>query len=479
MRTYSTRTVIALLASVATAGCVAPSRDAQMQPKTASSYAAASLATPVPGSWPAGEWWHAYRDPQLDTLIAAAIKDSPDVAAANARLHRAQALTQQSRAALVPSVTANASGGLTKQSYNNGFPAQFVPHGYQEFGRGTLDFSYEVDFWGKNRAGVRAATSDAQAVAADRAAAVLMLSTSVASTYATLAQLYAERDVAVASVQLRQTTLTLVNQRVAGGLDTRAESQAAEANVPTARGDVAAIDEQIALTRDALAALTGAGPDYGLTITPPAAGPLPAFGLPPSLAAELIGRKPEVVAARWRADAAGQRIHVARAQFYPNVNLVAFIGLQSLGLGNLVKAGSDIGQVGPAFSLPIFDGGRLKANLRGAEADYALAVAQYDGSVVRALQDVADAAASARALTTRLAEARAALAFEEEAYRVARLRYTGGLATYQSVLIVEDTVLQRRRALADLQARAFALDVALVKALGGGFVDAAATLAAN
>jgi len=148
-----------------------------------------------------------------------------------------------------------------------------------------------------------------------------------------------------------------------------------------------------------------------------------------------------------------------------------------LGLGNLVRAGSDIGEVAPTLSLPIFDGGRLKANLRGAEADYALAVAQYDGAVVRALQDVADAATSTRALAGRLHEARTALAFEEDAYRIARLRYTGGLANYQSVLLVEDNVLQRRRVLADLQARAFSLDVALVKALGGGFTDATTKLA--
>ena len=470
----------ALLGALTLAGCVAPGSDAALRPKPASSYTAASLATPRAGEWPVNEWWHAYHDRQLDRLIAAALEGSPDVAAAAARVHQAEALVRTARADQQFAVTANAAGNLAKQSYNNGFPAQFVPQGYKDYGRASLDFSYEIDFWGKNRAGTAAARSDAQAAAADRAAAILMLSTSVASTYAQLSQLYADRTVALAWVQLRAETLKLVNDRVAGGLDTRAESQAAEANVPAARGDLAAIDESIALTRNQLAALTGAGPDAGLALVPPAtAVTLQAFGLPPTLAAELIGHKPEIVAARLRAEAASARIYQARAQFYPNVNLVAFIGLQSLGLGNLVAAGSDIGQVGPAFSLPLFDGGRLKANLRGAEADYALAVAQYDGAVVRALQDVADAAASTRALTGRLAEAHSALAFEEEAYRVALLRYTGGLADYQSVLLVENDVLLRRRASTDLAARAFALDVALVKALGGGYVAAGPALAAN
>ncbi len=476
----SKRPAAVLACLFALAGCVAPGRDAAVRIKPASTYAAASLTTPVAAAWPNAEWWRAYGDPQLDRLIATALQDSPDVAAAAARVNRAEALVRTARAAQQPGVIANATGGLTKQSYNNGFPAQFVPHGYKQFGRASLDFSYEIDFWGKNRAGTAAARSDAAAAAADRAAAVVMLSTSIAAEYAQLTQFDADRDVALASVQLRANTLKLVNDRVVGGLDTRAESQAAAANVPAARGDLAAIDESIVLARNALAALTGAGPDAGLAITsPPANFTRRAFGLPPTLAAELIGHKPEIVAARLRAEAAAARIHQARAQFYPNVNLIAFVGLQSLGLGNLVKAGSDIGQVAPAFSLPLFDGGRLKANLRGTEADYALAVATYDSTVVKALQDVADAAASARALTGQLEQARAALAFEEDAYRVARLRYTGGLANYQSVLLVENDVLLRRRAFTDLSARAFALDVALIKALGGGYVAAGPALAVN
>ena len=467
---------MSLLGTLVLAGCATAGPDAARRPQLLSNYATASLAGT--GDWPRAAWWQAYGDPQLDALIDAALKGSPDVAAAAARVNRAQASTRQAQVAGQPTLSANASPTLSKQSYNNGIPAQFIPRGFNDYGRATLDFNYEIDFWGRNRAGVAAAASEARAAAADRASAELMLSTSVASTYAQLAQLHAERRVALASVALRQATFDQVRQRVAGGLDTQAESRTAEAGVPTARGQLGAIDEQIALTRDALAALTGAGPDAGLAITPPTLALAPAT-LPATLSVELIARKPEVVAARWRAEAAAKRIGVARAEFYPNVNLVAFIGLQSLGLGNLVKAGSDIGQVGPAIGLPIFDGGRLRANLRGAEADYALAVAQYDSTVVRALQDVADAATSIRALAGRLADARAALASIEAAYHVAQLRYTGGLANYQSVLLVEDQVLQSRRAVVDLEARALTLDVALIRALGGGYTGDSATLAAN
>ncbi len=163
---------------------------------------------------------------------------------------------------------------------------------------------------------------------------------------------------------------------------------------------------------------------------------------------------------------------MAKAAFYPNVNLAAFIGYQSLGLSNLFLSGSSIGQVGPAVSLPIFQGGRLQAGFKGARADYDEAVAVYDGVLTRALQQVADAATSHRALDGRLAESREALADNEKAYSLALQRYRGGLANYQSVLLVEDALLQSRRTVADLDARAVALDVQLVKALGGGFAAA-------
>jgi NodT family efflux transporter outer membrane factor (OMF) lipoprotein len=299
-----------------------------------------------------------------------------------------------------------------------------------------------------------------------------MLATSVAASYADLARLYAERDVAERSVALRQETLTLVSNRVTNGLDTRGELRQAEAGPPNARAELAALDEQIAQTRNGLAALLGAGPDRGLAIARPSVAALKPFGLPANLAADLIGRRPDVVAAKWRAEAASKRIGQAKAAFYPNVNLAAAIGVQSLHLDKLFDSGSDVGSVGPAISLPIFEGGRLKANLRAAEADRDGAVAAYDAAVTQALRDVADVAASERALSTRLTESRAALAASEDGFRIAKLRYQGGLSTYQNVLIAEQAVLSQRRIVADLESRALTLDVALVRALGGGFAPA-------
>jgi NodT family efflux transporter outer membrane factor (OMF) lipoprotein len=193
------------------------------------------------------------------------------------------------------------------------------------------------------------------------------------------------------------------------------------------------------------------------------------FTLPSTLSVNLIGRRPDLIAARLRADAAAKRIHVTRAQFYPNVNLSAFIGVQSLGLDMLKESGSDVGSAGPAFTLPIFNGGRLRGQLRGAEAEYAEAVANYDRALVQALQEVADAAVSQRALGPQIGHIDAAVDAARESWRVQSNRYEGGLASYLDVLSAEDYLLTNLRTQTDLRSRSMTLDVALNRALGGGY----------
>jgi NodT family efflux transporter outer membrane factor (OMF) lipoprotein len=437
--------------------------------KAPASYAATKAFTATATAWPGDFWWKAYGDAQLDSLIEEGLAASPDLSQAQARLARANAVTDQVRAADRPNLGFHASASETKQSYNGLIPGAFLPQGFQDYGNAGFNFAWDLDFWGKNRAAIAAATSEAQAARAEAAQARLILAASIAGAYADLGRLYAERDVADRAVSLRGETATLVQDRVTNGLDTQGELRQAQAGPPAARAELAAIDEQIVQTRNRLAALMGEGPDRGATITPPKGAALKAFGLPATLAADLVGRRPDVVAARWRAEAASTRIGQARKAFYPNINLSAGVGLDVLRLNKLFDAGSDTETFGPALTLPIFDGGRLRANLRGAEAERDAAVEAYNSAVVNALRDVADVAASERALSVRLAETRTALAASEDGYRIAKLRYQGGLSTYQNVLVAEEAVLTQRRAVADLDSRALTLDVNLVRALGGGF----------
>jgi len=147
--------------------------------------------------------------------------------------------------------------------------------------------------------------------------------------------------------------------------------------------------------------LIGGGPGRRQTIALPTAAHLAAFGLPGDLGIAIVGRRPDIVAARLRAEGQGARIDAARAEFYPNIRITALIGLQALGIGNLLSAGSSYGSAGPAISLPIFSGGRIEGGYRGARADYDAAVASYDRTLINALKEVADVAASQRALEHR------------------------------------------------------------------------------
>jgi len=462
----------ALVSALLLSACAAVPGAKLTDAKPVAAYQTEQTFAASPAAWPGDRWWQAYGDPQLDALVEEGLSSAPNIAAAKGRLEKARALAGEARADLLPSVAANGEVETNKESLNQGFPpqfAQYLPRGYHGFGEVTLNLNWELDFWGKNRKALAAAISETRASDADLAEARLVLSTAIAAAYADLDRLYAERDVAERAVASRQETLDLVQRRVTNGLDTHGELSEAQAGPASARADLAEIDEEIALTRNQIAALMGEGPDRGVAIARPKDAGLKAFGLPERLAADLVGRRPDIAAARWRAEAAAKRIGVAKAQFYPDVNLTALIGYQAFGLGKLFESASNIGQAGPAVSLPIFEGGRLRANLKGARADYETAVASYDETLTEALHQVADAAASERALGSRLKESGDALAADEDAYRIARLRYEGGLSNYQSVLLAEDTVLASRRTVVDLKARAFTLDVQLVRALGGGY----------
>jgi len=428
-----------------------------------------SLAGQV-ADWPADRWWSALGDPALDALIAEGLAGSPDVAVAAARVRAAEAIAQQAGAALGPSLAVDGSVGGTQQSQNLGIPPTFVPDGIQDTGRLTAALSFNLDLWGNNRAALRAARGDAVAAEVDAAQARLLLTTNIAAAYADLAQYYAQRDVARDAVTAREAVAKLTAQRVAVGVDTRGSQSAADTRVPQARADVLALDEAIALTQNRLAALVGAGPDRGRSVTRPTIREVP-VGLPVNVGIDLIGRRPDLVAARLRAEAADQRIKVAKADFYPNLNLTALVGLQSLGLGTLLDSGSTYGNGGLAVSLPVLDAGRIQGRYRGARASYDEAVARYDATLVTALREVADAVASRNAADTRLAEARRALSFAEDASRIAQLRYRAGLSNQLNVLATADTLLAARRAVADLEARRTTLDVTLIRALGGGYRD--------
>jgi NodT family efflux transporter outer membrane factor (OMF) lipoprotein len=422
--------------------------------------------------WPRTDWWRRYEDAQLDALMAEGLAGNPSLAAAKARLARAAAGAGVARSALLPQLNGNAA--ITDQRYSENyiFPPPFAGS-WNADGRLTLDFSYEFDFWNKNGAALEAALSRAQAAAAEAEAVRVLLTTGIGRAYFNLQRLFAQREVSRAAIVQREDVVNLTSQRFAAGLDTRVEVKQAEAALATVRTELAQYEDGIAIARHQIAALVGAGPERGDAIAAREAARLPASSLPPAIPLDLVSRRPEIVASRWRVEAAGQDIAVAKAMFYPNVNLVAFVGLNSIGLSSLLTAGSAIAGVGPAVHLPIFEGGRLNANLNERQADRDLAVTTYNQALIDAVREVADALSSIRQLSNVAYEQARARAATTDAYNLAVIRYKAGLGNYLTVLTAQTQQLVQDRLDADLKARAFELDVSLARALGGGFVDAA------
>lgn len=424
-----------------------------------------------PANWLRSNWWQRYGDPQLNQIISEALADSPSLHIAQSRIHQAAALSGIAEATGRPQINANLKNTRQKYSEHSTVP-KLIAEDWQTFNEATLNFSYELDFWGKNEASAQAALDRFHAIEVDEQAARLVLASGLVQAYLRLAQSYDQLKLSESISQQREDILNLTRQRVAAGIDSEVELKQAESQVPAAKQQVAALKESIALTRNQLAALMGKGPDRGLSLERPKLALNQPTGLPSSIPAELIGRRPDVVAQRWRIEAASREIDAARAQFYPNISLLAFVGFQSLGLSQFLASGSQIAGIGPAISLPIFDGGRLRSNLGMRNADYDIAVEQYNQTIVDALQDVVNQLTSIQWLAEQRDQQMLAVQTAQTAYELAMQRYRAGLGTYLQVLAAQLQLGGQKKLLTALESRALQLDASLARALGGGFQEA-------
>ena len=413
------------------------------------------------------DWWHDFGDEQLDRLEARALANSPSLRLAQARLARAQAVIEVAKGATLPQVGAQVDLTHQRLTANGMVPPPFAG-AVLDTGTAQLTASWELDFFGKYRAALDAALGSAKAAEADAQAAHVLLASHVARTYFQWVRLAAQTAVAERTLAQRQQTLQLVQGRVEAGLDTRLELRLSEAGLPDARLQLETLAEQTALTRHALAALLGDRDSSALAAVPTGLSAIRQVALSGTIQADVLGIRPDIVAARWRVEAASNDVRNAKTQFYPNINLVGFAGFSSIGLPGLFNGGSQQWGVGPALRLPIFDAGRLRANLRGKTAELDAAVESYHAAVVDAARDVADQVTSTQAVLRQQTEQRAAQAAAEAAHEIALQRYEAGLANYLTVLSAETGVLTQRRVGVDLAARALETRVLLMHALGGG-----------
>lgn len=423
-------------------------------------------ATMSDARFPEQAWWSAFGDPQLDALVTEALQDTPSLQAADARVRQAQAQAGAADTARKPDLSASAQI-TTVQLPETLVPA---PFGGEPRTSGVLmlDFKWAPDLWGGQRARYEAAVGQVRAAQADAQAARLLLASNVASTYVLLAQAFDAREVAQREAARSGDLSALSRQRVRAGLDNQLQLRQSEAAIASARQQEQAATQQIDALRNALAALAGQGPDRGLRIARPALLAAPAPAVPAVMSSELLGHRPDVVAARWRVEAAARGIDAQQAALKPAVNLSAIVGLAAPGLRDLFGSDALLGFGGPAVSLPIFDGARLRADLAGRDADRDLAVAGYNQSLLAALREVADAVQSARALDAQAVSATQARDAARAALSLASSRYRAGLGTQLDVLAAQRPLLQADQLLAALRAQRYAAAIDLNRALGGG-----------
>jgi len=434
------------------------------------SAAASTPATTEPAA-PRAAWWSRFGDAQLDALVQMALDKQPSLRLAQARVERAQALAGVVESADLPNVNASAEAMRQRITANGIYPPPLAGN-VLEMPNAQVSASYEFDFFGKNRAALDAALGQVRAAQADSQAAELLLATQVTRSYFSLLRLQALQDLAQRNLAQREQIVALVKARLDAGLDSPAELRNSEATLPEIRQYAESLREQATLTRNALAALTGA--PLGLQdLKPGTLSRITALPTPQSMPLDLLANRPDVAAARARVQAGLSEVEVAKAQFYPNINLVAFAGLNSIGFSNISKAGSEQWGVGPAIRLPIFDGARLRSQLKGKSADVDMAIETYNALVVDAVREVADQVASLQSIARQAQEQQAAQASAQTLYDIAAQRFAAGLGNQALVLNAQTAGLTQERQAIELKARALDAHAQLLRATGGSVPTAA------
>lgn len=464
----NTRSLLKSLAVLALAALTACSTQQDVQPSLRPADASRlglQAVTPQVVSDQLLPWWEAYGDASLNQLIVQALADSPTMQVTQTRLQRVRAQETYTRGADKPQVQATAEVDRQHFSARGMYPPPIAGHSLTT-GTVQLEGSWELDLFGRHRAELDSAIGQTRAVQADVQAARLLLSYQVARSYVQLARLQAWREVAQRTLVQREAMLSLIRQRVQAGLDTNVELRQGEGALPDVRLQIESLDEQISLSRHALAVLTGQAPQALDQLNVPL-DKVQALPAPSSIPVDLLARRADVMAALWRAEAAGHQVDAARAMFYPNVDLVSYGGFNAIGLDQLLKASSLQWGLMPAIHLPLFDADRRRANLQGKVAEQDAALANYNQTVLQAVQEVADQLSSAQSIVRQRQEQQAAQHSAEAAYSLAQARYRAGLGTYLVVLNAESMVLSQRRAAIDLQARTLDAQLGLIRALGG------------
>ncbi|WP_460150937.1 efflux transporter outer membrane subunit [Pseudomonas sp. H2_C02] len=465
------RALCLVLAAMSLAGCAnfsgLDTQGRRLDANTLQAGKSLSGAALSNAAWPRADWWKSLGDPQLDGLIQEALQNSPDMQVASARAHQAQAAAYAANAARMP--TLDASAGVSRSRLARDQDPRGEGDAYSTVRNIGASFNYTFDLWGGQRAAWEAALGQARAAEVDQQAARLTLAADVAKAYSDLGQAHIVRDLATDDLKRTRQMLELSKRRLSAGIDSQYQYQQTESLEASSQSQLIDAEKQLQSAKIALAVLLGKGPDRGNELARPSVLKPAAVAVPSVLPAELLGRRPDLIAARWRVEAASKDIAASKTRFYPNLNLSASAGAESLLGDAMFGSPSRFFNIAPTISLPIFDGGRLRADLDARDADYDLAVAQYNKTLVQALGDIGDTLSQLRETGRQIQAQQHATDIAQQSYDTVVQRYGSGVGNYLDVLSIEQQLLQVQRQLATLNAGQIALSIQLMQALGGGF----------
>lgn len=431
--------------------------------------------------WPEDRWWEQFNNPELNQLEETALKDNPGLKMASARLREAQGFVRVEGARLLPFLEADASLTYERISQHGVFAALNPEVAGARILLGVinpLSFRYEFDFWGKNRALLEAALGQAAAEEAEHAQIRLHLTTGIARAYFRGHALYRQVELVGAIVDLRRKLRQLAETRFKLGLDNELAVKQAVAEYEAAVKRQAGVRDQLDVQRHLLARLIGKGPDEGLRLfTQPGVVSPSSVPIPEHLSMGLLVHRPDLAAALYRADSAARLVKVAKTQFYPTIDLTAFVGFNALTLtkgadklANFLFSGQSFSYgIAPGIRLPWFEGGRLRGELSVQRAEYDAAVELYNDTLLGALREVADSLSAWQATSEMLDSHRRLVASLTEDWRLAKVRLVSGLDDDREVLRHRYPMLEQEYSMRALESDQLVAAVDLIESLGGGY----------
>lgn len=421
-------------------------------------------------SWVKPQWWRDFHNEELNRLIELALKDNPSLHAATARLTQAEAVANFQEAEMLPSISSSIEFHHRRFSEKD----FYGPTGGQTLTGAYIDpvvFRYHLDLWGKDKAKLEAAIGKEQAQASELAVTQLLLSTAITRSYIELCAVEEDIELLEKLTEKAHEKLQLVTLRWKQGLSNQDPVHENKQKLEALHQQTTSLQTQAQLLRNRLATFSGKQTDWGKTIHVTETHITAYLPPPETLSIGLLAHRPDVVAALWRVESAAQLIHVAKTAFYPDVNLVGFAGLRSLNLKDLfLSNGASVAYgVGPTVTLPLFEGGRLEAELKNQQAAYDVAVETYNQTLLTAAQQVADNLAQWQQTVEHDAMQKRAIEVAKAQLQLAQKRYQAGLSSRDGLIDSELCLLQQQLTDSKLHAAHLLAAVGLIEVLGGGY----------